>query len=181
MKIIAGEKRGSALFAPKDERVRPTLGRVKEDIFNIINLSIRQSRFLDLFCGSGQMGIEALSRGAREVTFVDNHPESLALTKRNLEKTGFLPGARVLRRSAPDFLFTTKEKYDIIFLDPPYDYPSAEACIKTILERSLLYEGGLLILEQGKNAPWVEENYAPYITKIKTYAQSVVYFMRNKP
>lgn len=120
MRIITGSKRGKRLTALEGEQVRPTTDRVKESLFNILQYSIEGRRFLDLFAGSGQIGLEALSRGAAQAVFVDSSRESVRVVEQNVESTGFSDCARVVQADFASFLRGNREKFDVAFLDPPY-------------------------------------------------------------
>ena len=120
MRVITGTARGRVLRTLEGEDVRPTTDRVKEAVFSIIQFEIEGRRVLDLFAGSGQLGIEALSRGAASATFVDMSKDSLSAVKYNLEHTKLGDNAKVVQTDALSFLKLTKDKFDIVFLDPPY-------------------------------------------------------------
>ena len=120
MRVITGSARGRRLLTLEGEDVRPTTDRVKEAVFSIIQFEVEGRAFLDLFAGSGQMGIEALSRGAASATFVDNSKKSVETVKKNLKTTCFENSARVVQTDWRSFLSMTGERYDIAFLDPPY-------------------------------------------------------------
>ena len=119
MRVITGTARGRVLRTLEGEDVRPTTDRVKEAVFSIIQFEIEGRRVLDLFAGSGQLGIEALSRGAASATFVDMSKDSLSAVKYNLEHTKLGDNAKVVQTDALSFLKLTKDKFDIVFLDPP--------------------------------------------------------------
>lgn len=121
MRVITGTARGKRLSTLEGMDVRPTSDRVKEAIFSIIHFDIAGSTVLDLFSGSGQLGIESLSRGAKYVTFVDKSRNSVEVTKQNLMDTGLMSNARVTTMDAVDFLNGTKSEFDIALLDPPYN------------------------------------------------------------
>lgn len=120
MRVITGTARGRVLRTLEGEDVRPTTDRVKEAVFSIIQFEIEGRRVLDLFAGSGQLGIEALSRGADSTTFVDMSKDSLATVKYNLEHTKLGDRAKVIQTDALSFLKLTKDRFDIVFIDPPY-------------------------------------------------------------
>ena len=120
MRVITGTARGRVLRTLEGEDVRPTTDRVKEAVFSIIQFEIEGRRVLDLFAGSGQLGIEALSRGAASATFVDMSKDSLSAVKYNLEHTKLGDNAKVVQTDALSFLKLTKDKFDLVFLDPPY-------------------------------------------------------------
>lgn len=120
MRIIAGNKRGARLATLDGEDTRPTLERVKEAMFSSVQFLVPGATVLDLFAGSGQMGLEALSRGALRCTFVDSGSDAAQLIKDNCRAVGLLPQCRVVRMDAVAFLAQSKEQFDIVFLDPPY-------------------------------------------------------------
>ena len=120
MRVITGTARGRRLVTREGEAVRPTTEKVKEAMFSMIQFRIEGRRALDLFAGSGQLGIEALSRGAREVVFVDSSADSAAVVRQNLETTRLAPAAKVYRTDFAAFLQRGGEPFDLAFLDPPY-------------------------------------------------------------
>lgn len=126
---------------------RPTTDKVKESVFNIIQFDIEGRRVLDLFGGTGQMGIEALSRGAKHATFVDLAPAAAAVIRQNLAATGFNDSARVVQSDWRAFLSTCREKFDLIFLDPPYKETMLENALETIAAIDILSEHGIIICE----------------------------------
>jgi 16S rRNA (guanine966-N2)-methyltransferase len=128
MRIVGGEWRGRTIKAPRGSAVRPTLDRVREAWMSIVQLSLPGARVLDLFAGSGALGIEALSRGAATADFVDSDPRSLSVLRDNLELVGATSRATILRADALDFVEPLKaDAYDVVFADPPY---SSDACVK---------------------------------------------------
>lgn len=146
MRIISGEARGRKLKEPKDFDIRPTSDMVKESIFNIIQFDVEGRRALDLFAGTGQLGIEALSRGAREVVFIDSAAEAIAITRENVKLAGFDDRATVLRASAESYI-APGLKFDLIFLDPPYDSKLIDEMLVKIIEFDILKENGIIICE----------------------------------
>ena len=120
MRVITGTARGRRLKELKGEDTRPTTDRVKEGIFNIIQFDIEGRRVLDLFGGTGQLGIECLSRGAESATFADARSDATRLIRENLEHTGLADRAAVLTADYATVLSAGQEKYDLVFLDPPY-------------------------------------------------------------
>lgn len=146
MRVITGTARGRKLKEPKGYDIRPTTDMVKETVFNILQFDIEGRRMLDLFSGTGQMGIEALSRGAAYVTFVDSAAESLRLTKDNLKTVGFEDRSEVIAADSIAFLKGCG-KYDIIYIDPPYRSNLAQKALETINEFDILKENGIIICE----------------------------------
>ena len=145
MRIVAGEHRGARIFAPKGRDTRPTSDRTREAAFNLIG-PVDGATVLDLFAGSGAMGLEALSRGAASATFVENDREALRAIDRNLDKLR-VTGARVVPRDALQALATERNTYDLILCDPPYGYADHDR-LAPYLVKALAPEG-LLVSETG--------------------------------
>ena len=122
MRIITGSARGRRLLSPEGFDVRPTTDKVKESLFNILQFELEGREVLDLFAGSGQLGLEALSRGAKSAVFVDSSPRSLDIVKKNIRLTGMEVQASAVAGDAFSFLAATDRKFDLVFLDPPYDH-----------------------------------------------------------
>ena len=146
MRVISGIAKGRKLKTPQGFDIRPTSSIVKESIFNILQFDIEGRRILDLYAGTGQLGVEALSRGAGSVVFVDSSPEAVKLIKENVELCGFLDSCDIIRRDAIDFL-ERSGTFDIIFVDPPYDAALTESTIKKIIEFDKLNENGIMLCE----------------------------------
>jgi 16S rRNA (guanine966-N2)-methyltransferase len=160
MRVIGGKVRGRRLEAPKGERVRPTLDRVRESLFNILMPRLPEARFLDLFAGSGANGIEALSRGATLCTFVDNDDVSLRALRKNLDTTGLGAQARVRRLLLPSGLARLAEEgvaYDLVFADPPYAFEKHDRLLKEVKELGLLADQGLIVLEHSSKTTLPED------------------------
>ena len=146
MRIISGVARGTKLFTLEGETTRPTLDRVKESLFNIIQNEILNSKFLDLFAGSGAIGIEAISRGAEKVVFVDSSKESINIIKQNLQV--LKEQATIIFSDYSTALSRLKNaEFDIIFLDPPYEFKEIKSVFKLILENNVLTSSGIIIYE----------------------------------
>ena len=146
MRVISGTARGRNLKETPGYDIRPTGGMVKESIFNIVQFDIEGRRVLDLFAGTGQLGIEALSRGAKNAVFVDSSPDAVKLIKENIKLCGFAETASVYTSDALDYL-RRKETFDLVFLDPPYDTPLAEKAIDRIIEIDKIRTNGIIICE----------------------------------
>ena len=165
MRVITGLARGRKLFEPADDAIRPTTDMVKEAIFNIIQFDIEGRKVLDLFAGTGQLGIEALSRGAESCVFIDESAAAVKLVERNLAASG-LKGGRVSRAESLAFLGAAG-KYDLIFLDPPYGTGLLEKALSRIQEFDKLNHGGIIVCECPSTAE-PPELEAPYC-KLKSY------------
>ncbi|MBR2614385.1 MAG: 16S rRNA (guanine(966)-N(2))-methyltransferase RsmD [Clostridia bacterium] len=145
MRVVAGKFKGVRLLEFKGEDIRPTSDFAKESLFNILKDKIYGATFLDLFAGTGNMGIEALSRGASEVIFVDKSKKSVELIKKNLEK---VKENRVVKTmDSIEFLKSTDKKFDIIFIDPPYKTDLGFMALEVIKKKDLLTKEGLAIFE----------------------------------
>lgn len=165
MRVITGIARGSRLYEPEGMDIRPTTDVVKEAVFNIIQFDIEGRKVLDLFAGTGQLGIEALSRGAESAVFVDQSKAAVRLVKENLKKTR-LEGGRVVQGDSVSFLGGS-EKFDLIFIDPPYQTNLAENALAGIVKFDKLSTGGIIVCESpaDKELPELEGPYQ----KLKTY------------
>ena len=161
MRVITGKARGVQLKTPEGMQTRPTADRVKEALFSIINFDIPGARVLDLFGGTGQLGIEALSRGAKSAVFVDAGESACKLIRENLKRTKLEADGRVIRSDYLDYLSRCREQYDIIFLDPPYAEVFLENALKRITEIDILETNGIIVTERplGKELPWEFEGF----------------------
>ena len=148
MRVITGKARGVALKTPDGMLTRPTSDRVKEALFSIIQFDIPGAKVLDLFGGTGQLGIEALSRDASSAVFVDEREDACKLIKENLKRTKLEQNTRVVRSDYMAFLNSCREKFDIIFLDPPYAEVFLENSLKRITEIDILQSGGIIVAER---------------------------------
>ena len=156
MRVITGKARGIALKTPKGMATRPTADRVKEAIFSIIQFDVPTANVLDLFGGTGQLGIEALSREAKSAVFVDEREDACRLIRENLKRTKLENFGRVVRSDYIAYLKRCNEKFDIIFLDPPYAEVFLENSLKMITEIDILQSGGIIVTERpvGKELAW---------------------------
>lgn len=151
MRVITGSARGAKLRTLDGLATRPTSDRVKEAIFNIIQFDIEGRRVLDLFAGSGQLAIEALSRGAGYAVLVDQNLDAVKVMKENLKKVRFDQKATVLRADYLQYLSGCREKFDLVFLDPPYAEKFLEKALQKISEIDILAEGGIIICERSRD------------------------------
>ena len=148
MRIIAGRYRGKKLFSLGDAQIRPTGDRVKESLFQILSDRLQGARVLALFCGSGALGIEALSRGATRAVFVDKSPQSVRLTRENLK--GIQESHAVFNTDYKIALQKLTETFDLILIDPPYRDGLEEDAVRLIQERHLLRKGGVIFIEHSR-------------------------------
>lgn len=155
MRVIAGSAKGRELEAPKGMSTRPTLAKVKEAMFGMIQFDVPYASVLDMFAGSGALGIEALSRGAKSAVFCDTDRQAVSVVKANLKKLGFEDRARVFQGDAISLASSMQgQGFDIVLLDPPYKTPLASRAIAALDENSLLNDGALIICEHsGDNPP----------------------------
>lgn len=169
MRVITGSARGRRLKTPDNYDIRPTTDNVKEALFNIIQFDVEGRRVLDLFAGTGQLGIECLSRGAAEVVFTDESSAAVKIIKENLKTCGLT--AMVLQTDALAFL-RSGQKFDVILIDPPYDSPLYEEVLKTINLVDILSDGGIIIVEarRDKELPELAEPYK----KVREYVYGKV-------
>ena len=172
MRVISGKARGVPLKTPEGMATRPTADRVKEALFSIIQFDIPMAKVLDLFGGTGQLGIEALSRGAKHAVFVDSGEPACKLIRENLRKTKLESEATVVRSDYLAYLKRCREKFDIIFLDPPYAEVFLENALNCIAEIDILQSGGIIIAERpvGKEIPTDLEGF----TRSKDYKYGTV-------
>ena len=161
MRVITGKARGVALKTPDGMLTRPTADRVKEALFSILNFDIPGADVLDLFGGTGQLGIEALSRGARHAVFVDAREDACKLIRENLRRTELEGEGRVVRSDYLDYLNRCPDQYNIIFLDPPYGEDFLETALKRITEIDILQSDGIIVTERplGKELPMEFDGY----------------------
>lgn len=147
MRVITGTARGKRLKELEGMETRPTTDRVKEGLFSAIQFDIEGRRVLDLFSGTGQLGIEALSRAAAHCTFVDMRKDAVALIRENLSVCGLGEQARVVQGDAMAFLTGCREKYDLLFLDPPYGSGLLEKTLDAAAKIDIMTENGIIICE----------------------------------
>ncbi len=179
MKIISGSVRGKTLFTLEGINTRPTTSRVKESIFNIAQFYIQDANVLDLFAGSGQMSLEAISRGAKNAVLVDNNKNAVKIIEKNIKVCGFEKNTSLITRDYIDFLKSTKEKFDIIFLDPPYGGEITQKTLNLLYSFDILSKNGIIICESA----FVDEFEIPTgyeIQKIYKYGTIKITTVKNK-
>ncbi|MBQ2931898.1 MAG: 16S rRNA (guanine(966)-N(2))-methyltransferase RsmD [Clostridia bacterium] len=179
MRVISGLSRGRKLIAPKGLDTRPTTDRVKESMFNLIIPYIPAKNVLDLFAGSGALGIEALSRGSEHCVFVEFGKEALSVVKQNLDLSKQVDKAEVFSLDSLEFLNRTSSSFDLIFLDPPYNKGLLTESIRLIHQKNLLSENGIIVVESevGGEAP---PNDCFKILKQARYGKTTVFVLAHE-
>lgn len=165
MRVISGTARGTKLESLEGLSTRPTIDRVKEGIFSSIQFSVPGARVLDLFAGSGQMGIECLSRGAVRGVFVDSNRDAVNIVIRNVKACSLFDKARVVNMSAQDFLRTTKDEFDLVFLDPPYSMGILDEIMEKVYQ--ITAPGGIIMAES--ELGWSLKKEIPGLVQKKQY------------
>lgn len=176
MRIIGGLYRGKKLKPPLDSLTRPTSDRVKENIFNILSnlMDFQGTQVLDLFCGSGALGIEALSRGSTQITFVENHPSALKILKENTKS--FQTHCSIFKEDVVRFLSQQSSlSYDLILMDPPYKKVSIEALLENIKKNQWLKEDGLIVTETSNDETITSGHLT--IKSHRTYGKTSLWFL----
>lgn len=184
MRVIAGSARSVPLITPKGLDTRPTSDQIKETLFNMLQGYVEDSGFLDLFAGSGQIGVEALSRGAKFATFVEKSDEAVKCIKANVDKTKFTDKALVLKMevlSGIRALEIEKRKFDIIFVDPPYNQGLEQGILNVLANSTILDEDVIIIVEANKNTDFSYVDELGFkIVKDKIYKNNRHLFLRKK-
>lgn len=187
MRIVGGRFRGSPLASPKGGDTRPTSDRVRESVFNILAHAkdcpaIEGARVIDLFAGTGALGLEALSRGAKYALFVDTNPSARAAIQENIEAFGLQGISRIFRRDAT-YLgpASSRDRYDIAFLDPPYGKGLGEAALNTLLTGGWLKKDSIAVLEERAGTP-LDLPAQCKVIDTRTYGDTTVTFLKlNEP
>ena len=165
MRVISGTARGTKLESLEGLSTRPTIDRVKEGIFSSIQFVVPGARVLDLFAGSGQMGIECLSRGAQQAVFVDSNRDAANIVIKNVKSCSLFDKARVVNMSARDFLRGTKDQFDLVFLDPPYNMGILDEIMEKVYQ--ITAPGGIIMAES--ELGWSLKNEIPGLEQKKQY------------
>ena len=152
MRIITGSAKGKRLLTLEGEATRPTSERIKGAIFSSIQFDVADRVVLDLFAGSGQMGLEALSRGAARATFIDSSREAIEIVKKNAQSTGFFDRSHFLVSDARNYLrkMSGKVKFDLVFIDPPYSQKCSGEMARLLVKSDLIIPGAIVVLEMGE-------------------------------
>lgn len=182
MRIISGKARGTKLFSLEGENTRPTLDRVKEPLFSIIMNEIQGANVLDLFAGSGALGIETLSRGAKHAVLCDSSRDAIRVINNNLAKTKLDTYAEIINEDFRKCLKNLQgKKFDIIFLDPPYETENIEIAVRQISELDLLADEGIIIAETDREEIIKKvENIDISIKDIRHYGRVILIFLKRK-
>lgn len=178
MRIITGAAKGKRLVTPEGRDVRPTPERVKEGLFSALQFDIEGRRVLDLFAGSGQLGLEALSRGAESAVFVDAADASVKIVKQNIELTGFESKAKVFRSDYASFAAACRDTFDIVFLDPPYSAGLLMPAVKAVLP--LMSDYGVIVCEHPPEVKLDEEIGGFKIARVYRYGKVLVTLYRKE-
>jgi 16S rRNA (guanine966-N2)-methyltransferase len=183
MRVVAGRFRGRALAVPEDMSIRPTSDRVRESVFNILmhgidDFTLNGVRVIDLFAGTGALGIEAVSRGAAYCLFVEDAAEARALIRRNVETLGLTGETRIFRRNATDLgPAGNMEPYGLAFLDPPYSKGLGEQALTCLAEGNWLKPRGVCVLEEKAGTP-VALPHQFELLDTRTWGETEVRFLR---
>ncbi len=180
MRIITGRKRGLKLESPENTQVRPTLDRIKESIFNIIHPIKQNSIVVDLFTGTGNIGLEFISRGSKKVYFVDNSDYSIELTKKNIEKCKFEDESILIKDDYETALKKIKrdEVVDYVYIDPPYGVIDINNILKNIINSNIINNNTLIIFEDDKDTEINIENID--IVDERNYGNIYIKFMKKR-
>lgn len=183
MRIIAGSARGRKILPPEGMNTRPTLDRVKENMFNIIQVHVYGAKALDLFAGTGSLGLEAVSRGASECYLIDRFPKTYSLLETNVKDLGFEDKCKCLNMDSYDALTFLKEKgeiFDLIFVDPPYLKDMVPIAIERIDEYNLLKKDGLIAIKIDSEEVIYEGSKNIKLIRSKRYGNTTVCFYKYK-
>lgn len=178
MRVITGTARGRILKTLEGSDVRPTTDKTKEGLFSSIQFDIEGRRVLDLFAGSGQLGIEALSRGAESAVFVDTNPEAISVINENLKATNFAHNSQVVRSDYFSFVASTNQKFDIAFLDPPYYLGVLEKALNLVC--GVMSDYGIIVCEHPTDVALPEQIQDFSLSRQKKYGKILVSIYRKE-
>ena len=182
IKIIGGKFRNTKLYTAKANVLRPTLGRIRENLFNIIQNEIFRARFLDLYAGIGAIGLEALSRGAECGVFVETHPECRKVLQRNIEKLKLDSQTQIISfpvSSAVKSFEAINQQFDIVFADPPYRQQEGEKVLQQLAQSTILSSEGLLIIQTERKEILVQKVGNLEQWQVRTYGDTTLWFYRT--
>lgn len=183
MRIVAGTAKGTPLNSIDGENTRPTLDRIKENFFNAIAFDLEDAKVLDLFAGSGQLGLEALSRGAKEAIFVDSNIECIEVIKKNAQKAKLFAQCNIFHSDYLEYLSALKkrrgfdklDKFNIVFLDPPYDTNIIKDIVKKLIKQGYIADGGIIICESENSEIAFDADVEESFEQVKVYKYGKVY------
>ncbi|MBE6794007.1 MAG: 16S rRNA (guanine(966)-N(2))-methyltransferase RsmD [Ruminococcaceae bacterium] len=178
MRVITGSARGRKLQTLEGRDVRPTTDKVKESVFSIIQFQIQGRVFVDLFAGSGQMGIEALSRGAEKAYLVDQSLKAIRVIEQNVKTCGFEDNAHICRQDAAGFLMSARENFDVVYVDPPFEKGIIDEVLPML--SSKMNKGGVILCESADNEVLPEEAGDFVLDRTYRYGKIKVSLYRHK-
>ena len=179
LKVIGGEKRGFHLGSPKGEVLRPTSNRVRKALFDILAGRIRESWFLDLFAGTGAVGIEALSRGASRCLFIEENPLAARVIQENVRKCGFEDSAEILKGRLPSALSLVEKRgisFDLVFVDPPYESPAGSSVLRELGAGKILKRESCVVVEHRRTRPPLNEPGSLTLMRTVDYGDTALSF-----
>jgi 16S rRNA (guanine966-N2)-methyltransferase len=180
MRIISGNFKGKRLKAPKGQTLRPTSDRVKESIFNILGREINGKTVLDLFAGTGNLGIEALSRGAARVVFVEKGRQAIRVIEQNLSQCGMWPRSEIIQKDvhrAIGVLGRRGDCFDLVLMDPPYERGLVERTLKKLQAHTIYHEGSVVVIEHDRREPLPDLREAWTLTLQRRIGDTLLSFM----
>ncbi len=180
MRVISGLKRGLKLSAPQNENTRPTLDRVKEAVFSMLMPVLFDSTVLDLFAGSGALGIEALSRGSKKAVFIDSSNDAIKCIKKNLEAAQMTDISEVYKCCASEYLNLCDRSFDIIFMDPPYSDSLYNESLQLIASKDILAPDGCVITEWDKSCGKLEFPDTFFVEKERKYGRVCITVLKRR-
>lgn len=183
MRIITGSAKGTKLKAPPGLDTRPTADRVKESVFNILGDIVVDAQVLDVFAGTGNLGLEALSRGAKTAVFVDHNHNSIAIIKDNAHHTKLAEHTEIYKHDVLRFLDKLAQmgrSFDVMFCDPPYEKGFVQAVLKKLDESPIMALGGIVVIEHSRREPIADEWDHLQLRRTERYGATLISFLRYK-
>ncbi len=184
MRVIGGTSKGKKLATPKGRGLRPTSDRVKESLFNILGETVKGKRVLDLYAGTGNLGIEALSRGAQKVFFVERGREGTRLIRNNLAQCGLSIYSELISKDvlrAIGILHQRGERFDLILMDPPYERGLIEQTLRKLLSHRIYHEGSLLVIEHDRREPLPSNLSGWSVLRQRRIGDTILSFLKPLP
>ncbi len=180
MRIISGKYKGQQIYAARDQSIRPTTDRIKEFIFNVLSDFVLDALVLDLFCGSGSLGLEAISRGAKSATFVDKSQNSLRVLRRNIHQLKIIEPYTVVKKDVLTFLRQNKQPFDLVFADPPFKWNRYIELLPLVFLPENLTEFGIFVLESERTHDIEWETNVYEVIQQKQFDRSLITFFGRK-